>query len=84
MYLVSFAEFKQFLSQEKINDHAVLPGQPPFILQFIRDEKVMGKIEVVNIDAYKWNEKYGFKSFRKSENKYWIRGKEWYRPKNAL
>ena len=76
MILVSFAEFKQFLSEEKINDQAILPAAIPCILQFMKGETIKAKIEVVNAYVYKWNEKYGLKSFRESKNKYWIRGKE--------
>lgn len=77
MYLVNFDEFKNFLLSEKIISDTILPHSQPFILQFKREEKVMAKVEVVDLSAFKWNEKYGNKSFRKSSNKYWIRGKEW-------
>lgn len=78
MYLVGYKEFKDFLKSEKISSDTIIAPPPhPFILLFKRGEKIMAKVEVTDYSAYKWNEKHGQKLFKKSTNKYWIRGKEW-------
>lgn len=76
MYPLDFKDFKEFLDKENINDQAIITTTP-CIVQYVRDGVVKAKVEVVDLKAFKWNEKFGLKSFAKSRNKYWIRGAEW-------
>jgi hypothetical protein len=76
MYLVSYKEFNDFLNSDNISRQAIIT-HTPCIVQFKRGDILKAKVEVVELSAYKWNEKYGLKTFKESKNKYWIRGKEW-------
>lgn len=77
MYLVTYKEFVQYLKDEDIKQDKVVLTEIPCIVQYMRGDIVKAKIEVVEESAFKWNEKYGLKTFKESKNKYWIRGKEW-------
>jgi hypothetical protein len=75
MYLVTYKEYKDFLKEEKIDSRSII-DHAPCIIQFMRGNIIKAKIEVVDLAAFKWNEKYGLNIFHDSVNKYWIRGKE--------
>ena len=77
MYLVSYPEFLEFLKTESIEFEKTPITDVPCIVEFRRGEVLKAKIELVSLSAFEWNRIYGLKSFKKSENKYWIRGKEW-------
>ena len=70
MYLVSYEDFKTFTESEGIDTQVIITNTP-CIIQFHRGDKIMAKVEVVNAASFKSGEK------KKSDNKYWIRGKEW-------
>ena len=76
MYLVNFKEYKDFLKEEKIDSKCII-NHAPCIVQFMRGDIMKAKVEVVDLSVFKWNEKFGDKFFKESQNKYWIRGKEW-------
>lgn len=76
MILVSFKEYVAFLQSENLPRDSVPCTRVPCIVQHLAGSIVKAKVEVVDLSAYKWNEKYGLSNFRKSTNKYWIRGAE--------
>ena len=77
MYLVNYVEFIEFLNSEKIVSEQTIITTTPCIVQFKRGEVLKAKVEVVNKSIFKWNERFGLTNFKDSQNKYWIRGKEW-------
>lgn len=78
MYLVNYKRFREYLEFEKLRNDPVIITNVPCIVEFRRDNRLKAKIEVADLSAFRWNEKYGLKNFKESRNKYWIRGIERY------
>lgn len=76
MYLVNFKKFTEYIKFEKLKNDPVVITQVPCILIFKRDKRIKAKIEIADLSAFRWNEKFGLKNFKESKNKYWIRGVE--------
>jgi len=76
MYQVNYHKFVQYLEFERLKNDPIVITHVPCIVQFNRGDKLKAKIEVVDLSAFRWNEKYGIKNFKESKNKYWIRGAE--------
>lgn len=78
MYLVGFKEFDKFLTNKSVSKEFITSESTPFILEFKRDGVMLAKVEMSNIDEYKFLQKYpNSYNPKTSKNKYWIRGQEW-------
>lgn len=75
MILVTFKEFKEFLDKRKMLQPIIFVEKTPCILQYKDGDKVLGKVELSNLEQFKFLLKYP-KSLMHHENKYWIRGEE--------
>ena len=77
MYLVDFKVFRQFLINKKM-DVDTLPAcdNIPAIVVYKRGETLLAKVEVYNYADFKFQIQHPGTG-HKSQNKYWIRGKEW-------
>lgn len=77
MYLVDFKTFNVFANKNNLYEKEMpILSKEPFILEFKRGDIIMAKIEMKNINEYKFLRKYPT-SKKQLENKYWIRGSEW-------
>jgi len=77
MYLVDFKTFREFLKRKGQWDKPLpVIKETPCILEYREGDKLLGKVEVVNLDQFLFLIKYPNSSIE-SKNKYWIRGEEW-------
>jgi GTP cyclohydrolase III len=76
MYNVKPNIFQEFLQNSKLLVNLEKePNQIPCIIQFMRGDIIMAKVEVLNFDEFQ--KVVSGQEINKKDNTYWIRGKEW-------
>ena len=82
MYNVKPNIFQEFLQNSKLPVNLEKePMQIPCIIQFMRGDVIMAKVEVLNFDEFQ--KVLSKQEINKKDNTYWIRGKEWKTDENG-